>query len=252
MKFPFYKQPDFRDCGPTCLRMITKYYGKNFQMQKLRTLCQINRKGVSLLGISEAAEKIGFRSLGVKLTLEQLRQVDLPCILHWKQNHFVVLYRIKKNNFFIADPAKGLITYTEKEFAGSWFSHKELYDGISLLLSPAPQFYEQEEEKGNELKWGNILRYFYVYRKLFVQLIFGLAIGTLLSLITPFLTQSVVDIGVNTRNLNFIYLILIAQVMLFIGSTSVNFIRSWILLHISTRINMSILTDFLIKLMKLP
>lgn len=252
MRFPFYKQADQMDCGPTCLRMVTRYFGRNYPILKLRVLCQINRGGVSLLGISEAAEKIGFRTLGVKLTVEQLKKAPLPCILHWKQHHFVVLYRIKKSNFFIADPAKGNITYTEKEFTKSWFSHKELYDGISLLLTPSPQFYEQEEEKTNELKWGNMLRYFYAYRKLFIQLMLGLCIGTLLSLITPFLTQSVVDIGINTRNLNFVYLILIAQVMLFIGSTSVNFIRSWILLHISTRINISILTDFLIKLMKLP
>lgn len=239
------------DCGPTCLRMIVKHYGRNYPIQKLRALCQINRGGVNLLGISEAAEKIGFRSLGVKLTIDQLKEVELPCILHWKQDHFVTLYKVKKDLFYIADPGTGLIKLTEKEFIKDWFSHKEMYDGISLLLSPTPQFYEQEDEK-NKLNWWSILRYFYAYRKLFIQLVIGLSIGTLLSLVTPFLTQSMVDIGINTRNISFVYLILIAQVMLFIGNLSVNFIRSWILLHVSSRINISILTDFLIKLMKLP
>ncbi len=250
-KFPHFKQQDQMDCGATCLRIIARHYERSYPIQKLRALCQISKKGVSLLGISEAAEKIGFRSLGVKLTLDQLHQAQLPCILHWRQNHFVILYKIKKNQYHISDPAKGLIVLTEKEFTKQWFGHKEMHDGISLLLTPTPQFYENENEK-NVVTWASILHYFYNYKQLFIQLVLGLGLGTVLQLITPFLTQSVVDIGINTRNLNFVYLILIAQVMLFIGTTSVNFIRSWILLHISTRINISILTDFLIKLMKLP
>lgn len=251
MKFLHYKQQDKIDCGPTCLRMVAKHYGRRFPIQKLRALCYVNRTGVSLLGISEAAEKLGFRSLGVKLTIGQLREAELPCLLHWRQNHFVVLYKVKNGIYYVADPAMDLIKYTEKDFTKNWFAHKELHDGISLLLSPTPQFYEQEDEK-NKLNWWSILRYFYAYRKLFIQLVIGLSIGTLLSLVTPFLTQSMVDIGINTRNISFVYLILIAQVMLFIGNLSVNFIRSWILLHVSSRINISILTDFLIKLMKLP
>jgi ATP-binding cassette, subfamily B, bacterial len=250
--FPHYKQQDQKDCGPTCLRMVTKHYGRKFSIQKLRSLCFVNRGGSSLLAISEAAEKIGFRTTGVKLNLNQLNQAELPCILHWRQNHFVVLYKIRKNKYYIADPAAGRVVLDEKSFTKNWYSHKELHDGVSLLLAPSPLFYEQEDEKETGVSWLSILRYFYAYKQLFIQLAFGLGIGTLLSLITPFLTQSIVDIGINTRNINFIYLILIAQVMLFIGSTSVNFIRSWILLHISTRINLSILTDFLIKLMKLP
>jgi len=251
-KFPHYKQQDQKDCGPTCLRMVAKHYGRNYTIQKLRALGYVNKRGASLLGLSEAAEKIGFRSLAAKLTIGQLKEVELPCILHWRQNHFIVLYKIKRGIFYIADPAKGLIKYTEQEFTRNWLSHKELNDGVSLMLSPSPQFYEQEGEKNNKLSWWSILRYFYAYRQLFIQLVFGLSIGTLLSLVTPFLTQSMVDIGINTRNISFVYLILIAQVMLFIGSTSVNFIRSWILLHVSSRINISILTDFLMKLMKLP
>ncbi|ACU02781.1 peptidase domain-containing ABC transporter [Pedobacter heparinus] len=252
MKFPHYKQHDKMDCGPTCLRMVAKYYGRNYSLRRLRELCQINREGVSLLGISEAAEKVGFRSSGVKIDLEQLKEAELPCILHWRQNHFVVLYRIEKGIYYVADPAKALISYTEKEFTRNWVSNKELYDGIALFISPTPKFYEEEGEKNRGLSWSFLLRYRYAYSRLIVQLFFGLGIGSILQLITPFLMQSVVDIGINTRNINFIYLILIAQVMLFLGSASVNFIRSWIMLHMTTRINVSILTDFLTKLMRLP
>ena len=252
MPFPHYKQPDQMDCGPTCLRMVAKHYGRNFTVQTLRKLCEINREGVSLLGISDAAEKIGFRSLGAKLDAGDLKEAELPCILHWRQNHFVVLYKIKHGKYYIADPAAGLITLTEAEFTRNWLGDKEKQEGIALLLAPTPLFYEQEDEKGTEISWGVLFHYLITYRKLIVQLLFGLGVGSILQLITPFLTQSVVDIGINTRNLNFIYIILIAQAALIIGQVSVDFIRSWILLHISTRINISILTDFLIKLMKLP
>ena len=252
MPFPYYKQPDAMDCGPTCLRMVAKHYGRNFKVQTLRKLCEINREGVSLLGMSDAAEKIGFRTLGVKLTPQQLKDAELPCILHWRQTHFVVLYKIKNHKYYLADPASGLVTVPEEDFARNWLGDKEKQEGIALLLAPTPQFYEEEDDKGSEVRWSFLFRYLVTYRKLVFQLLLGLGIGSLLQLITPFLTQSIVDIGINTRNLNFIYIILIAQIALIIGRVSVEFIRSWILLHISTRINISILTDFLIKLMKLP
>ncbi|WP_379090869.1 cysteine peptidase family C39 domain-containing protein [Pedobacter sp. UC225_65] len=234
--------------------MVAKHYGKNFNLQRLRDISGINREGVSLLGISEAAEKIGFRTTGSRITLSQLSQIDLPAILHWNQNHFVVLYKIKKGIYYVADPGKGLIEFTEKEFAQRWISahHDNESQGIVLMLSPTPDLYAQEGDKNDGLNWSYLLRYLYQYKQLVIQLFVGLGVGSLLQLIVPFLTQSVVDIGINTRNLNFIYIILIAQTMLFLGRMSVDFIRSWILLHISTRINISILTDFLIKLMKLP
>ncbi len=242
------------DCGPTCLRMIARHYGKNFSLQRLREISGINREGVSLLGISEAAEKIGFRTTGIKLSLSQIKEVEFPMILHWDQNHFVVLYKIKGNKFFVADPAKGLIEYTETEFSKHWLSTTSggESEGVLLTLSPSPDFYTQDGDKNDGLDFSYLLKYLYRYKQLVIQLFVGLGVGSLLQLILPFLTQSVVDIGINTRNLNFIYIILIAQTMLFIGRMSVDFIRSWILLHISTRINISILTDFLIKLMKLP
>jgi len=252
MAFPHYKQPDQMDCGPTCLRMVAKHYGRNFKVQTLRKLCDIDKEGVSLLGISIASEKIGFRSLGVKLTTEQLMEAELPCILHWRQNHFVVLYKVKKQQYYLADPAAGLVKLNEREFKRNWLEDKDNGSGIAMLLSPTPQFYEEEDEKGSEVRWSFLLRYLVTYRRLVFQLLLGLGIGSILQLIVPFLTQSVVDIGINTRNLNFIYIILIAQSMLIVGRVSVEFIRSWILLHISTRVNIAILTDFLIKLMKLP
>ncbi|WP_160716397.1 peptidase domain-containing ABC transporter [Chitinophaga solisilvae] len=252
-RFPHYKQIDLMDCGATCLRIIFKYYGQLVSIHKIRKLCQTTKNGVNLLGLSEAAEKLGFRTYGARLSLEQLNQIELPCILHWNQKHFVVLYRIRKGRYFISDPAGGLISYDEREFRSNWFSSKEQPAGLSLLLSPGPDFYQiDEDEPSRALGWSKILTYFYKYKRLFVQLVLGMLVGTVLSLIGPFLTQSVVDIGINTKNISFINLILIAQLMLFTGSTAVTFIRSWIMLHISTRVNISILTDLLIKIMKLP
>jgi len=252
--FPFYKQLDQMDCGPTCLRMIAKHFGKSFQLQTLRKISGINREGVSLLGISKAAEKIGFRSTGALVSLTNLNECEFPLILHWDQNHFVVLYAIKNNVYYIADPAKELLTFEQNEFLKHWVrksAHGE-NEGIILMLSPTPQFYEQDGDKKDGLSFRFLFKYLYRYKSLVTQLFIGLAIGSILQLILPFLTQSVVDVGIGTRNINFIYIILIAQMMLFIGRMSVDFIRSWILLHISTRVNISILTDFFIKLMKLP
>lgn len=252
--FTHYRQADQSDCGPTCLRMVAKYYGKNFSLQRLRDMSGINRDGVSMLGISDAAEKIGFRTLGSKLSLYQLNQIELPAVLHWNQNHFVVLYKINKEKYFIADPAKGLRKFSRKELASHWIpsTDSQGIHGIALMLSPTPFFYEIAGEKNNWYSFSFLFGYLSGYKNLILQLFVGLIVGTLLQLIMPFLTQSIVDIGINTKNISFIYLILIAQIMLFIGRMSVDFIRSWILLHVSTRINISILTDFLIKLMKLP
>lgn len=250
--FFFYKQQEERDCGPTCLRMIAKHYGRNFPIQKLRELCQVHRGGVSLLNLSQASEKLGFRSMGVKMNMEQLSDAQLPAILLWRQNHYVILFKIKNGSYFVADPAKSIVKYSFDDLKLNWYSNKELHDGISLLLSPTPRFYELAEEEQAKVKWSTILRYFYSYKLLFIQLSFGLLIGTVLSLVAPFLTQSMVDIGVNTKNINFVYLILIAQLMFFLSTTAVEFIRSWIMLHITTRINIALLTDFLIKLMNLP
>jgi len=224
-------------------------------MDTLRQKSKINREGVSLLGISEAAEEIGFRTVGAKLTWDQLKQeADLPCVIYWNQVHFVVIYKIKGDKVYLADPAKGKVTYRKEEFLEQWLNTKNIGQstGIALLLYTSPAFYDLEGETGNRLSFGILLKYILPYKNLLFQLGLGLLAGSILQLIFPFLTQAVVDIGIQNRDINFIYLILMAQIMLFFGRTVVEFIRSWILLHMSTRINISILSDFLIKLMKLP
>jgi len=258
-KFPFTPQLDAMDCGPACLRMVAKHHGKAYSLQKLRELSHITREGVSLLGVSDAAESIGFRSMGVKIAFEKLaHDVPLPCIAHWKQRHFVVVYDItgKKGNetIKVADPAHGLVNYTREEFLKGWLStvQGEEDQGICLLLEPSPDFYTQEDDKPDKRSFLFLLSYLKPHRKFIVQLILGMILGSLLQLIFPFLTQAVVDVGISNRDLGFITLILIAQLVLFVSQTSVEFIRSWILLHVSTRINISLISDFLIKLMKLP
>ncbi len=255
-KFPFYKQADMKDCGPTCIKIIAKHYKKVIPIQVLRDMSETTRSGSSLLGISEAAENLGFRSLGVKLSLAKLKEAPLPCILHWNKNHYVVLYGIKRGKYYVSDPAHGLLKYDEDEFLKLWIgknSNEETEEGIALLLEATPRFYEEDyEDKEVRLNFSFIAKYVLRYKKFLVQLIIGLLAGSLLQLISPFLTKSVVDVGIENSDISFVYLILIAQLSLFIGRTAVEVIRSWILLHLSTRINISLVSDFLIKLMKLP
>jgi ATP-binding cassette, subfamily B, bacterial len=298
--FTHYKQLDSMDCGPICLRMVAKHYGRSYSTAQLREMCEIGKDGVNLLGIAQAAERIGFKTLGVKITLQKLiEDAPLPCIVHWGQNHFVVVVsspltprggitnglrdiwggRNARNNdllergkhqnnnhnphytILVADPAAGMIEYSAAEFESRWASTTDEDGqkvGVALLLekSPAPRPPEGELEnapsggRGAGL-WG-LLPLLLPYKPLIVQLFLGLLVGSILQLVLPFLTQSVVDTGIQTRNLNFITLVLVAQLVLFVGRMSVEFIRSWILLHISTRINLTILSDFLSKLLRLP
>lgn len=250
-----FKQPDAMDCGPSCLQMIAKYHGRHFTLQTLRDRCHITRAGVSLLGISDAAESIGFRSMGVKVAFDKLlNEQPVPFIAHWNQEHFVVVYKLECDRVWVADPAHGKVTYTREAFEKCWASTVAQGEarGICLLLEPTPDFYTTPDEKPNKAGFKFLFQYLKPHRKFVFQLILGLLVGSLLQLIFPFLTQAVVDVGINTRNINFIYLVLVAQLMLFVSRMSVEFIRSWILLHISTRINISLISDFLIKLMKLP
>jgi len=255
-RFSHYLQLDAMDCGPTCLRMIAKYYGRSYTLQTLRERSFITREGVSMLGISDAAESIGFRTTGVKITLEQLKKdVPLPCILHWNQNHFVVLYKIKNDKFHIADPASTSVTFNEDEFKRCWISTKkdEKDTGTALLLEPGPEFYEVEDEKQTRKRGLSFFfRYLTPFKKDFLQLILGMITASILQLIMPFLTQALVDTGIRDSNLSFITLILIAQLVIFVARLSVDFIRNWILLHTNTRINIALISDFLAKLMRLP
>ncbi|WP_394750281.1 peptidase domain-containing ABC transporter [Spongiimicrobium salis] len=255
-KFPFYKQADFKDCGPTCLKIIAKFYDKNIAIQELRDLSETTREGSNLLNLSEASEAIGFRSLGVKLSVNALEEAPLPAVVHWNKEHFAVLYKIKKGTYYISDPAHGLISYTQEEFIKHWIGNNanaDTEEGIALLVEPTPKLYKtvfEEEEEG--FGFSFLSKYIFKYKKFIWQLVIGLLAASLLQLIFPFLTQSVVDVGIKNQDINFIYLILFAQLALFIGRTAIEVIRSWILLHLSTRINISLVSDFFIKLMNLP
>ncbi len=257
-KFPFYLQPDSKDCGPTCLRIVSKHYGKSISLQQIRHLSETTREGSSLLGLSDAAEDLGFRSLGVQIDFNTLtEEVPLPCIVHWNKQHFVVVYKIDKNNLvYISDPSYGLITYTREEFIKFWIgenANSTTEEGIVLILETTPSFFQTEfEDHESKASFSFLSKYLLKYKSLIAQLAIGLLAGSLLSLILPFLTQSIVDVGIQNQDLNFIYLVLLAQIMLFLGRMGIEVIRSWILLHLSTRINISIISDFFIKLMKLP
>ncbi len=256
------KQRDAMDCGPSCLAMIARYYGLRPERDGLRRSCSLGKDGVSLLGISKAAETIGFKTVGGRVSFDTLAfEVPLPCIVHWNQNHFVVVYKIKKHKkgkytVYVADPSKGLVTYTKEEFCEHWVSTKTNGEekGIALLLEPTEQFCAQKDAKivptQNRLKflWGYLKK----YKRFFTQLILGLLLGSLLQLVFPFLTQAIVDTGIGGKDIGFVWLVLLAEMMLLFSRTAIDFIRSKILLHISTRINISLISDFFIKLMKLP
>lgn len=255
--FPFIKQPDSMDCGVCCLKMIATFYKRNYEIDTLRKYASMNVDGVSLLGISKAAEQLGFKTMGGFISIRDLiNNGVLPCVLHWTQNHFVVLYRIKNGEkFYVADPGKGLITYSLEEFKHNWISTiaNEEERGVALFLQPTSAFYDREDESSaNQRTFSFLFRYIRQYRKLFGHIILGLFVGCILQLIFPFLTQSIVDIGITHKDINFIWLILLGQIMLTFSSTIIDFIRRWLLLHISMRVNISIVSDFFIKLLKLP
>lgn len=257
--FPFYRQLDAMDCGPSCLRMIAKFYGKSFSVQQLRDKSFIQRTGVNLLGISDAAESIGMRATGVRTTLEKLKeQSKLPCILHWNQQHFVVLYNIRtkndKTDFYVADPAYGLLKYKEEEFKKCWISTRQggIEKGIAMQLELTPQFYNTIPMEYDNLSLSYLLKYVRPYQKMVVQLLLGMLGGSILQLIFPFLTQAIVDQGIGHHDMNFIQLILVAQLVLVFSRTLIEVIRRFILLHISSRINIALISDFLAKLMRLP
>lgn len=261
MKFPIYIQHDAMQCGIACLQMICKFYGKDYTLTQLSELCFATTEGVSLLGISQAAEKLDMHTVCGRTTTEQLRKVDLPCIIYWNQNHFVILYQIKKKRkgfrYYVADPGKGKVTYTEKEFKDGWLSTQSQGEekGIAMFLSPTQVFKANNsirEGQKEKRSFGFLLGYIKQYKRYFGQIVLGLLAGCIIQLMLPFLTQIIVDVGIAQQNLSFIWLILLGQLVLTVSRTSVDFIRRWILLHISMRINISLISDFFIKLLKLP
>jgi len=258
-RFSYYAQQESADCGPTCLKMICKYYGKSFSLKTLRDKCYINRNGVTLLGISDAGESIGLNTLGITLTVEQIvNEAPLPCIVHWKQDHFAVVYKtskwLNKTYIHVADPARGLIKYRAEEFENGWISTKRHGEskGHCLIIEPTVDFFNNNDETRKKRTFKVFFLYARLYRSLIIQLILGFVLTSVFSLIVPFLTQSIVDYGINFKNPSFLLVILTAQFALVIGTASVGFIRGWIMLQLSTRINVSLVTTFLTKLMQLP
>lgn len=259
--FPHYHQLDSADCGPSCLRMIARHYGRTYTLETLRERCFITREGVSMLGISDAAESIGMRSMGVKISVEQLaKDAILPCILHWNQHHFVVLYKVSRHRkgghrFHIADPASQKAVFRQEELERCWLAKKENGEdvGMALLLEPGPDFMAYEDEKRSAKRdLFFFVRYLLPYKRQFLQLVIGMFLGMVLQIIFPFLTQSLVDVGIRSADLGFVSLILIAQLALFLSQLGVGFIRSWILLHVNSRVDITLISDFLMKLMRLP
>ena len=251
-KFPHYSQLDYRDCGPTCLRMIAKYYGKTFSREFLREKASITKTGVTMAGIAEAAEAIAMRTLGMRISLESLvTEAPTPFIVPWRQKHFVVVYKTSKTKIYVADPAQGLLTYSHEDFKKAWTNTTD-NTGFVLLLEASPQFYAFAEDKTKTKGFSFLLPYFRPYKKLIRQLFIGLMVATIIQFILPFLMQTVVDVGVNNRDIPFIYLILISQLVLIFSQTLVSIFREWLLIHITSRFNIKMISDFLFKMLKLP
>lgn len=255
MAFPITFQHDSMQCGIACLQMICKHFGKKFSLDFLSKLCFATNEGVSLLGINDAANKLGLKTLCVKASMNELDKISLPAILHWNQKHFVVLYKIKKGRkYYIADPGKGLTTHTNKEMQEHWLSTNS--KGVAMMLEPTPHFYDTKNASGVGEKEIHSFRFLYGYvrryYKYFGMIAVGLALGSIIQLVLPFLTQAIVDKGIKHQDLNIILLILFGQLMLTISRTFIDFLRRWILLRISMKINISLISDFFIKLLKLP
>ena len=252
INFPVYRQLDQMDCGPTCLKIITEYYGRNFNLNFLREISFQEKGGVSFLGLSRALEKIGLDSVGIKANLKELiEDIPLPAIAYWEQNHFLVVYKADKRNVFVSDPAIGKIKYSHNEFRVRW-SGKDENEGLLLLVQPKENFLDDNDEEAKSEGMAFLLEYLKPYKKYIGQIILGLFTAMLIQLIFPFLTQSIVDYGINYENLDFIYLIVIAQLFLFLTRSVTEVIRDWLLLHISAKVTVAMISDFLDKLLKLP
>lgn len=256
--FPFLPQHDAMDCGPSCLTMIANFYGKKYAVQELRDYCFLSKDGVSLLGIQDGSKHIGFKSLAVKIPIEELvEKSPLPCILHWDNNHFVVLYKIKRSlfsgsyRFYIMDPSFGKIKLNQKDFENYWVKHKNS-KGLALLLSPGELFYTKKIQYSNTINFSKLFSFVKPYKKELFILLIGLSLSSVFTLIFPFLTQALIDIGVNQKNLNFVFILLIAQLFLFLGSIVIEIVRNWVLVYINSKINITIISDFLSKIIKLP
>ena len=252
--FPCDRQLDMMDCGPACLKMIAKYYGKYYSLQYLRDRCGITKEGVSLLNLSYAAESIGLRTLSVKVGIDDfIQKVPLPGIMHWENHHYAVVYKVGKRRIYVSDPAKGLISYSKAEFCKGWLKKGE-EKGIVMAVEPTARFHQIEEnDKGARKKtFQNLFGYFIPYKRQFAIICLVMLIATLLQAVLPFISKAVIDVGIHTRDIEFINMVLIANIMIILTMTLSNVIREWILMNVASRINISLISDYLIKLMKLP
>ncbi|TDE13394.1 peptidase domain-containing ABC transporter [Dyadobacter psychrotolerans] len=266
--FPCDRQMDMMDCGPACLKMIAKYYGKYYSLQHLRDLSGTSREGVSLLGLGHAAEQIGLKSLSAKCTLEDiLYKIPLPAIIHWKNSHFVVVYHVKassgwfskrtdslsKAKIYVSDPAKGLVTYDAGTFKQNWIKETE-YKGVILVLQPQADFEQRFAGEKSERKKTiqNFISYFTPYKRSFLNLFVVMLLVTLMQALLPFISKAVTDVGIQTHDLDFINIVLFANIAIIVAITLSNAVRDWILQHLTSRVNIALISDYLIKLMKLP
>lgn len=252
-RFPTEYQMDSQDCGPACLKMIAKHFGRFYSLQMLRDKCGISNNGVSLLDLSHGSESIGLRSLPIKCTVENLvNDVPLPAIIHWKDEHFVVVYYATKKYIYVSDPAKGKIKYTISEFIKGWYKKNEKR-GVALAVEPMADFRQTATEKAMALKTAtSILNYFIPFKKDFAVIFGIMLLVTALQAILPFISKAVIDVGIKTRDIDFINMILFGNIMILLSVTIFNIVRDWILMHITSRVNIALISDYLIKLMKLP
>ena len=259
MRFPFIKQHDSMECGVACLTMILQWYGKHTSLSSVAEQCPPTTEGVSLSGLAQTARRYGMEAVAARATIDELAQSTLPAIIHWQQNHFTVLYRVssgRRRRFYVSDPAKGRVCYSEAEFEAGWLStaSQGMPKGIALFLAPGEGFDAANAgaDGGERRSFGFLLSYLRTYRRYFMHIVAGLALGCLLQLILPFMTQAIVDVGIKNGDISLIWLILLGELMIVIGRTATDFIRRWLLLHISMRINISLVSDFFIKLLRLP
>lgn len=256
-RFPIIIQHDSMQCGIACLQMVCRYFGKEYSAESLSRLCSATTEGVSMLGICRTAERLGLKTVSGRMTVDKLCNAPMPCILHWNQNHFVVLYKVYNGKTFcIADPGKGLIKYSREEFFRHWWATRSGGEdkGVAMVLQPTNDFgkYMSEEKTVERRSFGFLLKYIWQYRRYFCQIVLGLLLGCLLQLAIPFLTQAIVDVGISHRDIRLIWLILTGELVIVTARTATDFIRRWLLMHISMRINISLVSDFFIKLLRLP
>ena len=252
-RFPVEYQMDSQDCGPACLKIIAKHFGKFYSLQSLRDKCGITKEGVSLLDLSTGAESIGLRTLAIKCTIDDVvNSVPFPAIIFWKDSHFVVVYYANKKYIWVSDPAKGRIKYTHEEFKKGWYQ-KGAKQGVLLAIEPTAEFKDSKAEREQRKNtFSSILKYFTPYQRNFTLIFVIMLLVTALQGMLPFISKAVIDVGIKTSDVNFINMVLIGNISILLSVMIFNVIRDWILMHITARVNIALISDYLIKLMKLP